>query len=414
MRNENSSSDFKGVGDLLDRLVHSNVLPGASVLIHEGGEETFFHASGLKDVVAGDRICRNTIFRLFSMTKPVTAAAVMALVDAGTLRLDDTLAAYVPELAELRVGLPQNGDPLAPEFARAITLRDLLTHTAGFTYWFYPDSPISTLYVDDPAIGWVEHWRFDPALNGSDGLAQAMSRLPLVARPGERWHYSMSLDVAGIVVERASGKQLGDFMRSAIFEPLAMNDTAFFVKESQADRLASLYRPKAEGGLDLVESGEGSPLLQVLPGHSGGGGLISTIDDYARFAEMLRQRGELGGRRVLSEASVEAMMTNQLDRDQLAELPALAVLGLGGTGDGLGFGFGGAVAMSPPANGVPVFPGEYTWGGGASTSFWVDPANELTVVFMTQVQPPPSAEMIRDQLHSAVYDAMGLTGRSLL
>lgn len=146
-----------------------------------------------------------------------------------------------------------------------------------------------------------------------------------------------------------------------------------------------------------------------MPGLAGGGGLASTIDDYSRFAEMLRGGGELDGRRVLSENSVRAMMTNQLDPDRLTELPELAAWGLGGTGDGLGFGLGGAVVLTPPANGVPAFRGEYSWGGAASTTFWVDPENQLTVVFMAQLQPPV-AGVPRDELHSAVYKAMGLAG----
>ena len=219
----------------------------------------------------------------------------------------------------------------------------------------------------------------------------------------------MSLDVAGIVIERAAGAPLATFMRKRIFAPLAMNDTAFSVDAEQADRLASLYGPKAGGGIQLIESGSDSPLLKPVPGACGGGGLVATIDDYARFAEMLRGRGELDGRRVLSEDSARAMMTSQLRPDQLAELPGIAALGLGGTGDGLGFGLGGAVVLDPPANGVPAFRGEYSWGGGASTTFWIDPENRLTAVFMTQLQPP-GGEMIRDKLHHAVYGDLSRHG----
>ncbi len=226
-------------------------------------------------------------------------------------------------------------------------------------------------------------------------------------QPGERWHYGMSLDVAGIVIERAAGRPLAEFMRSRIFEPLSMNDTAFSVDADRADRLASLYGPEAGGGFRLLESGSDSPLLKPVPGACGGGGLVSTIDDYAWFAEMLRGGGELDGRRVLSENSARAMMTSQLGPDQLAELPGIAALGLGGTGDGLGFVLGGAVVLDPPANGVPAFRGEYSWGGGASMTFLVDPENRLTVVFMTQLQPP-SGEMLRDKLHRAVYGDLGL------
>ncbi len=402
------AADYPLVGALLDRLVSSGALPGASVLVFRDGQEDFFHACGLMDVNARNPLRRNTVFRLFSMTKPVTAAAVMILVDDGVLRLEDAVIDYVPELSGLGVHVGGDGGAARTTPARPVTIGQLLTLTAGFSYWFYPDSPVGALYAGDPAIGPGENYRFDPALGGLDGLARALGRLPLVNQPGERWHYGMSLDVAGIVIERAAGAPLAEFMRNRIFDPLAMSDTAFCVDAERADRLASLYGPKAGGGFQLIESGSDSALLKPVPGACGGGGLVSTIDDYARFAEMLRGGGALDGRRVLSGESARAMMMSQLRPDQLAELPGIAALGLGGTGDGLGFGLGGAVVLDPPANGVPAFRGEYSWGGGASTTFWVDPKNRLTVVFMTQLQPP-GGEMIRDELHRAVYGDLALT-----
>jgi CubicO group peptidase (beta-lactamase class C family) len=267
-------------------------------------------------------------------------------------------------------------------------------------------NPVGALYAVDPVIR-RERWRFDPTLGGLDGLARSMSRLPLVGQAGDHWHYSMSLEVAGMVIERASGEPLDDFMKGRLFEPLRMNDTTFSVASGQADRLASLYGPKAGGGIERIESGVNSPLLKTIPGLSGGGGLVSTIDDYSRFAEMLRRGGQLDGRRVLPEESTRAMMTNQLSPNQLTELPAMVSLGLGGVGDGLGFGLGGVVVLDPPASGVPAFRGEYSWGGGASTTFGVDIENQVTVVFMSQLQPP-RAGIPRDMLHAAVYEAMGL------
>lgn len=405
---EHPDGRYEIVADALDRLVSSHGLPCASMLIRRNGKEVLFHATGVTDLASATPIERDTLFRLFSMSKPITAAAVMILVDDGVLGLDDAVVDYVPELAGVEVYLGQEDGAMRTAPARPITVRHLLTFTAGFSYWFYPDSPVGALYAADPAIGPHEAFRFDPSVGGLDGLARAMGRLPLVAQPGERWHYGMSLDMAGIVIERASGTPLAEFMRTRIFAPLAMTDTGFDVNPAQAGRLSSLYGPEADGELRLIESGAGSPLLQPVPGACGGGGLISTLDDYSRFAEMLRQGGELDGRRVLSAGSVRAMMTNQLRPDQLAELPGLAALGLGATGEGMGFGLGGAVVLDPPSNGVPAFPGEYSWGGGASTSFWVDPQHQLTVVFMTQLQPPNREQMIRDTLHRVVYAALGL------
>lgn len=397
-----AKANYGKVNALLDGLVASGIVPGANVLIRQWGEEMHYHQAGLSDVASGTALARDTIFRLFSMTKPVVAAAVMALVDEGVLRLDDPIGGYVPELAQLGVYAGEQSGVVQTTPARPILIRHLLTHTAGFSYWFFPDEAVSALYAADPGIGLHEDWRFDPALGGLAGLARTLARLPLVSQPGERWHYSMALEVAGMVIERATGETLDKVLKRKIFDPLSMNDTGFAVPADQARRLASLYAPKAEGGFALLEKGSESPLLKKVPGLSGGGGLVSTIDDYSRFAEMLRAGGELGGRRVLSQASARAMATNQLSAAQLVELPGLAAWGLGGSGDGLGFGLGGAVVLDPPRNGVPAFRGEYSWGGAASTAFWVDPVNRMTVVFMTQLQPPIEG-LPRDKLHSAIY-----------
>jgi CubicO group peptidase (beta-lactamase class C family) len=402
MRPTTDPSDYRAVGTLLDRLVANHIVPGANVLILRQGLEAYYHAAGMQDLAAGKPIQRDTIFRIFSMTKPVTAAAVMVLVDEGKLSLEDPVSRYVPEFADLRVYAGRKGDVIETTPARPMKVGDLLTHTAGFSYWFQPHSPVAALYDETAHAGRFEPWRFDPSLGGLEGLAKSLSQVPLVSQPGERWHYSMSLEVAGLVVQRVSGQPLDVFMKTKLFDPLGMGDTAFSVDPAKASRLASLYETTPQGGLRLVETGSESPLLKPVPGLSGGGGLTSTIDDYARFAEMLRNEGELDGRRVLSRKAVQEMMTNHLQPGQLSELPDLAAFGLGGSGDGLGFGLGGAVALAPPANGVPVPPGEYSWGGAASTTFWVDPSNQLVVVFMTQLIPP-SPEMLRDKLHTAIY-----------
>jgi len=402
---DTDATDYAGVGRRLDELVAAQTLPGASVLILRDGREAYYHATGLAEVETGDPVRRDTLFRIFSMTKPVTAAAVMILVDEGRLRLDDPITRFMPEMVGLTVFTAPEEGAADPAPARTATVKDLLTHTAGFSYWFQPGSPVAALYDSEVGAGRFERWRFDPALGGLDGLARALAKVPLVAQPGARWHYSMSLEVAGVVIERVSGQRLDAFMAERIFAPLGMGDTAFWVSPEKAHRLASLYGPRPEGGLERLERGAESLLLAPVPGLSGGGGLISTLDDYARFAEMLRDGGKLGGRRVLSDDAARRMMSNQLKTSQLDELPELAAFGLGGTGEGLGFGLGGAVALRPPANGIPVTPGEYSWGGAASTTFWIDPRHRMVVVFMTQLLPP-SADMLRDQLHVAVYEAM--------
>jgi CubicO group peptidase (beta-lactamase class C family) len=402
-----TKDNYAEVGTLLDQLVASGKLPGASVLITRGGREVYYHQTGYQDLASGDPIERNTIFRIFSMTKPVTATALMILVDEGKVKLDDPLSKYVPELAHLGVYAGREGGAIRTVPAQPVRIKDLLTHTAGFSYWFQPNSPVASLYESEVGAGRFEAWRFDPKYDGLNGLARSLSRVPLVSQPGERWHYSMALEVAGLVIERASGETLDKFMKARIFEPLRMGDTAFSVSPENAKRLASLYGPDAQGKLELLEKGSESLLLKPVPGLSGGGGLTSTIDDYARFAEMIANGGELDGERVLSKIAVAQMTTNQLQPKQLAELPYLAQFGLGGTGDGLGFGLGGAVVVDPTKSAVPTVRGEYSWGGAASTTFWVDRQNHVSVVFMTQFLPP-SSEMLWDRLHAAVYVASNL------
>lgn len=204
--------EFSGVARMLDKLVDAKVLPGASALVMRDGREVLFHAAGFADVEGGDAVSRETIFRIYSMTKPVTAAAVMILVDDGVISLSDPVSKYIPELADLGVYVALGDQGIETTPARPATVKDLLTHTAGYSYWFQPGSPVADLYDSELKAGRHELWRFVPSLGGLSGLALALQRVPLVSQPGEKWHYSLSLEVAGLVVERASGQLLDDFM----------------------------------------------------------------------------------------------------------------------------------------------------------------------------------------------------------
>lgn len=385
----------------LDQLVGSGAVPGANLLIARDGLEDYYYETGYRDIEQALPVRRDTIFRIYSMTKPVIAAAVMALVDAGRLRLDDPVSQYIPELSSPRV-YSEGSDSARIGSGAPMRVRDLLTHTAGFTYSFQTAEPVAALYDTELGAGPMERWRFDPELGGLQQFVRSLSRLPLVSAPGVRWHYSMSQDVAGAVIERVGDMPLDAALRTWIFDPLDMRDTGFWVPPDSASRLAALYQLGLDGGLEILDSATSSPLLGPVSGLSGGGGLVSTVDDYARFAGALLDGGEVGGVRILSPAAVEEMLTSQLHRSQLEELPLLAAYGLGGSGDGLGFGLGGAVVDDPSRMGAPYSRGEYGWGGAASTTFWVDPENRMVVVFMTQLLPP-SSEMIRDGLHRAIY-----------
>lgn len=392
---------------LLDELVCEGVLPGASVLVRKSGKELLFYQVGWRDVEAQAPVTRDTLFCLYSMTKPVTTAALMSLVDRGLVSLEDEVSRFIPEMADMQVFVGKVGDDVRTEPARRMTVRHLLTHTAGISYWFYPDQPVAKLYSQDSRIN-EERWRFEPELGGEDGLIASLAKLPLVAQPGERWHYGMALEVAGIIVERISGQRLDVYMKQYLFDPLGMNDTSFWVDDGDVERLAAVYQP-TDDGFELMLSPADNPVTKTVAGFAGGGGLVSTIDDYDRFAQMLLSGGVGNGRRVLSEASVREMMTDQLSAEQLGELPGLAEWGLGGSGRNLGFGLGGCIVLAPPNSETPAFRGEYSWGGAASTTFWVDPENDVAVTFMTQLQPPVTA-VPRDRLHQAVYGALGMAG----
>lgn len=396
--------DFKPVGDYLQQLVNTGKFPGANVLILKDGKEAYYAQAGLMDVEAKQPISRDTIFRIYSMSKPVTTTAVMILVDEGKLRLSDPVTKYVPEFANLQVYTGMKDGVMQTEPARPMTIENLLTHTAGLTYGFQLTTPVAAMYQKTPLGG--DRWRFDPAYAGGGELARTMASLPLTYQPGERFHYSMSLDVAGLVVQRASGVPFGEFLQNRIFRPLGMPDTGFDMPAEKGRRLASLYGPTRDGGLRVTDVGATSALLKPIPGFSGGGGLLSTVDDYARFAEMLQEGGALNGRRILSRKSIRLMMSNHLTTAQLVELKSTAGFGLGGSGDGLGFGYGGSVLTNGKSANDPGSVGEYAWGGAASTTFWVDPVKHVVVVFMTQVIPPGRA-LVRDDLRNLTYQALG-------
>lgn len=395
------AADFRPLGAYVETLPEGGQRPGANVLVLRNGREVFYAQAGMADLEARRPIGRDTLFRVYSMTKPVTAAAVMILVDEGKLRLDDPVTRYIPEFRELRVFKGMDGDRMLTEPVGPMTVENLLTHTAGFSYAFQA-GPVASLYKKTPLAGDV--WRFDPAFKGGDAFARTLASLPLVAQPGERWHYSMALDVAALVVQRASGVAFETFARNRIFRPLGMDDTGFSVAPEKAHRLASLYQVSLKGGLQKTDDGATSPLRHPLGGFSGGAGLVSTIDDYARFARMLADGGAGNGRRILSRKAVAAMMTNHLAPAQLGEMKATAAFGLGGQGDGLGFGYGGAVVTSTAGLGGLGSVGEYAWGGAASTTFWIDPTQKVIVIFMTQVIPP--MDQIRDHLRRLIYTAL--------
>jgi CubicO group peptidase (beta-lactamase class C family) len=374
-----SSSGLTAIDAELRHLVDRGILAGAVTLAARHGRLAHTSTLGLKDIASGEPLKPDTLFRIYSMTKPVTAVAMMILWDEGLWSPDDTIARHLPEFADVKVfaGLGPDGKPMLEAPDHAPTLRELLTHTAGLSYGFNPDDPLDKLYQA------ADVWRSDNLAH----MAAKIAGLPLAYQPGTKWLYSLSMDVQGAIIEKLSGQSLPAFMQSRIFGPLGMADTAFHTPPEKKARLATLYRKSVTRGLVPLER-------PLLPEHdsppavaSGGGGLISTALDYARFAQMILNGGEFAGARIVSAEALKLMMTNQLSDALIA----------GGFGigkqqirPGFGYGFNGVVFTDPAACGIPVGQGTYHWDGAAGTWFWVDPVNDLIYVGLIQLMAEDS------------------------
>lgn len=362
------------------------------------GESIFDARLGQMDVARGRPWSEDAIVRIYSMTKPVVSAALMQLVERGAVALDQPVSDFLPAWRDQRVWVAGSGETMETVAAAPpVTLRHLLTHTAGLTY-----STRLTLIggqkVEDPVA--LRYAQADAA--AADGLlayADALGQLPLRYQPGTRWMYSVATDVVGAIVEVAAGAPLGNVLEREIFAPLGMIDTGFFVPPEKAARLGACYIATADDPLRLVDDAASSPFLAPPRMESGGGGLLSTMDDYARFAEMLR----LCGDGLLTPASVAAMASNQLPGG--TELKDIALIGdLRLLPDGMGFGLGLATTLDEKRTGVPA-DGDYYWSGAATTVWWVDPARDLTVIFLTQLLPA-TAYGFQDWLKRQIYSAI--------
>lgn len=371
-----SADGLARVDAYVQEQIDAGKIPGAVTLVARHGKVCHVHAMGMKDIAAGQPSRVDGLYRIFSMTKPVTAAAMMILWDEGRWTLDDPLALHLPEFANVQVcvGKAEDGSLKLEPPHRAPTIRDLVTHSAGFAYGTAlsdPNDPVDAAYRE------AKVW-------GAHDLAEMMARLatcPLSFQPGTSWRYSIGMDIEGALIERLTGQKLAAFMRERIFAPLGMEDTAFFTPPAEADRLATLYaklgdEPLAPIANPMRKDCDAEPSLAL-----GGGGLVSTIGDYARFAQMLLDRGAHPHGRILSEDAARLMMTNHLP-DALVERGFNA--GHQRIRPGFGIGVNGVVFFDPVAAGVPVGKGTYHWDGAAGTWFWVDPENDLLFVGMTQ------------------------------
>ena len=382
---------------LAEKYVGPGAMPCAQFVLARDGEIVHETVLGTRDVERGTALTGDTVFRIYSMTKPVACVALMTLVEEGLIALDDPVARHIPAWKDLAVFSAGVGPYLTTPPARPMQVVDLLRHTSGLTYGFQNRTNVDAAYRRLK----VEEMH---GARDLDGMIAELATLPLEFSPGEAWNYSVSTDVVGYLVQKLAGKPLGQVLAERIFAPLKMVDTGFFVRPDQRDRFSACYSATPQGGLKLQDDPADSPYLNPPALESGGGGLVSTAADYLRFTTMLVNGGELEGARILSPMTVRLMASNHLpgDRD-LTEMSRS--LFSEATNEGVGFGLGFAVVFDPRKTLIPCSMGEFYWGGAASTAFWVDPVEKLTAVFMTQLLPS-STYPIRRELRTLVYSAL--------
>nr|WP_295111101.1 serine hydrolase domain-containing protein [uncultured Caulobacter sp.] len=390
-----SAEGLKKLDAHMQGLVDTGHLPGVTTMLVRHGKVVNFEVHGKKGF-DGPPMTKDTVFRIYSQTKPVTGVAMMILFEEGKWKLDDPVSKYVPEFASLRVfkGVNADGSFDTVPADRPPTMREIMSHSAGFAYGLNPDNPIDKAYVDTGVLG----------AKSSQEFVRKVAALPLVAQPGARWKYSVAVDIQGMIIEKLSGMSLAEFMQKRIFDPLKMTDTGFWLPASKMDRLASLYvwGPKVK---KLVPA-EGFMVLDITKPPvvaSGGGGLVSTNADYARFAQMLLNGGELDGKRILKPDTVKLMRTNALnDTIMNSDVPPF------NTARGRGFGLDFAVVQDSAKAG-PQGNGTFSWGGAAGTWFWIDPTNDLFFLGMIHIlnkDGDPAIKDIDDDSAKLVYDAL--------
>ena len=391
------------------RYIDAGRFPGTQVLVYRRGKVVHSTVQGFADLERKAPMKDDTIFRIYSMTKPLTSVAFMMLFEEGHVALDEPVHKYIPEWKNL--GVFQAGT--APAFltkppSRPMLIVDLLRHTSGLTYGFQQRSNVDAAYRE-LKIGEV-------VTSGTlQSMIEELAKIPLEFSPGEAWNYSLSTDVIGYLIGKISGKPFEQFLKERILDPLGMKDTDFFVAPDKAHRFAACYSadPKGgmtfhagqqRGGLTLQDDPATSSYLKPPSFISGGGGLCSTAADYLTFCRALLNGGELGGVRLIGPKTLALMTSNHLPGG--CDLPGMSrSLFSEATYNGIGFGLGFSVTMNPAQTLIPGSAGEYSWGGAATTSFWIDPAEELIAIFMTQVLPS-SAYPLRRELRTMVYAAI--------
>ncbi len=384
-----SSDVLARIDTMLAKLVEEGQLPGVATLVARRGREAHRSVAGFKDLTSRAPLTFDTLYRIYSMTKPVTAVAMMVLYERGLWAPDDPIAKHLPEFVAVK---GPGGEPVV----HPPTMRELMTHSAGFGYGVGPGPHDET----DAAYIAAGIWQAEDLAE----FAQRLAPIPLAYQPGSRFRYSLSMDLQGAVIERLTGTSLPDFMRTEIFTPLGMVDTDFYVPADKLPRLATLYHMYFVSELTVLDQPGFVRDPKVIPKiASGGGGLYSTLSDYARFAQMLLNKGVLGGAHILQPASVEMMTTNHLPQ-AIIDLGVIA--GAQKIAPGRGYAFNGAVFYDPKLAGSPVGRGTYQWDGASGVWFWIDPEHELLYVGMIQRMMQEGMPRLQEMTQIVMADAL--------
>ncbi|HEU4390536.1 MAG TPA: serine hydrolase domain-containing protein [Blastocatellia bacterium] len=380
------SERLKKLDAAMSKAVADGEVVGMQTLLARHGKIVSTNTYGKMSKDGSEAMRKDAIFRIYSMTKPITGVAMMILFEEGKWRLEDPITNYIPEFKDLKVwkGQDAEGKPVVEPARRPPTMRELMSHTAGFGYGLSDTNPVEKMFQERVLPLLFQNADNRDASKGLHHLATTVAGIPLHSQPGERWSYSIAVDLQGYIIEKLSGQTLGQFFESRIFKPLKMNDTSFTVPASKVSRLAAVYSadPKTKQLVEAVADGKRVQDFTKTPGvESGGGGLVSTTADYSRFCQMVVNGGELDGVRILAPASIELMGTNQIPQAALVTTNGVPPVAFS---DAVGFGLDFLVHNDPRKVGSMVGKGTLSWGGAAGTWFWIDPSNDVIFIGMIQ------------------------------